>query len=263
VIVCVQVGEHEDPLRAALDASERGDVVYLTDERYLHRAGALDVVVEGVRETDADYVSIYDDPRRYWGGSPPEPGDVVPSRTCHWISRTSLPDSFACRRGVLERDLDVLDRPDRWSRLAARGRRLRSSLPAFATLVEPGLVAPCFPVDELAAARPRRPSAVSDPTSIGVLPDVSPDFCDALEDAFPRARLVRLDSVDEAARAAIDAAAVTNVGKERLDLALREAGRPLVAVFVEIAAADQWRSLRWIPGRDRILPARAEGSWVV
>jgi hypothetical protein len=294
--------DHPDPARgdrrslwtsimAALPESGPGDVIYFVESDHLHRPESLSVLLEGLRDTDADYVTLYDEPQHYWCPSDrpvrPEAAGQLPvavSSSCHWLLRHSLPGSFGARHATLERDLAVFARhcgattgDEQWAALWAqlrseRGRVLRAAAPAFATSAARGSVAPCFP-----APRDGGPPAVGVDGDAGfdlwrnadlvataaVLPGVTGSCRQAVAALLPHVRQTAVRSPEQVAGGRFQLAITSNVEKERLDSVLRDRAVPIFAVIVDVIDPTTARSLRWISGRDWLLPGGEESPWVV
>jgi hypothetical protein len=233
-----------DPAKAAFAVSGRGDVVYVVTEPLLHAPDALAVLREGVVETDADRLVPYATADIAAADGAPQ---LVASTSTYWIASRAPGTAFACRRGSLERELAghapprqvVLAPVPPQASPAARGSRvLRPS-----------------DIDVL-SLRTRR-------LHVAVLPRVTPSYRRRLASFLRRSRLTAVEGPAEAAASIFAAAAVTNPEKEELDAALRDCGASRDAVFVELTAPDAARSLRWIPGRDWLLPGERKGEWML
>lgn len=274
----------------AFGATGSGDAIYLVEDDYVHRPGALAVLVEGLRETDADYVTLYDEPHRYWrqedGRDDAVREAVEPlvavSASCHWLVRSSLPGSFGARRATLERDLPMFARltdpvaslrwPALWARLRAEhGRVLRGACPAYATSAACGSVAPCFPPPE----ERDRTAVASAPEGfdlwrnrdltgeVAVLPGVSEACREGIAALLPLLRQVPVDSPEQVAERRFPFVVAANGEKEHLDGILRARATPVAAVIVDVTDRSTARSLRWISGRDWLLPVAVDNHWVV
>ncbi|MGK5680219.1 hypothetical protein [Actinoplanes sp. URMC 104] len=274
----------------ALAGSGPGDLLYLVETACRHTAAAVGALVQGLTRTDADYVAVHDDVRDYGesdatvdGTAPAGALAAVMSDDYVWHRRSCLGRSFGCRRGVWERDQDIVldwlagagDVPawDRlWAALSARGRVLRAVSPAMASPSVPGEQSPSLPPTTpigpvpAAAGVPAadfwaRPS----PAQIAVLPAVSAGFCAELARLRPGARLTPVAGVEALDDTDAGCVAVTIGDKEKLDDFLRFRRHGVTAVVVELTESDPARTVRWISGRDWLLPAAAaEASpWIV
>jgi glycosyltransferase involved in cell wall biosynthesis len=90
------------------------DIVYFVEDDFLHRPGSKDLMIEAFRETDADYVTLYDHPDKYVdrdaGGPNPfikgggEETKVLLSTSSHWKITNSTVMTFAARVKTLRED---------------------------------------------------------------------------------------------------------------------------------------------------------------
>ncbi len=149
----------------ALKESEAGTALYFLEDDYLHIKGAAEVILDGL--TRADYVSVYDHPDKYIDGPNPfvskggEESRVLLGKLCHWKISNSTTMTFAVRKETLAADWHVWEEftsagfPDdfhaflrlcslgSWeNRIFGSGRKLFTSLPAFATHTELEWIAP-------------------------------------------------------------------------------------------------------------------------
>jgi hypothetical protein len=254
--------------------------VYVVDDRLVHRPDALHGLQEGLLETTSQYVGPTDLPEDYWPPSAqtePSRGEAAPvavSEHHHWVPRSSLTGGFACRRGTLERDLQVLRYAARqqrvprwrefWAAVAGRERILRSAIPVLATMPGWGEVATGW--SRGGAARPRAAGSWArrpKPRKVAVLPQVSREFRDALRSHLPSARLEQIAGPAEVAGGHYTCVATTNLVKEELDGMVRASGSPVDTVFVELVDPSPRRSLRWVSGRDWLLPGHTGSPFVV
>lgn len=273
----------------ALDSSEPGDLLYLAETACTHADGMVRAIVEGLTHTDADYVSLSDCVDDYWpvaatdcpsgaaGGGDP----VALSGNFIWRAQDGLVRSFGCRRGVLERDRHtILSYADYqsgdvgwtmlWQGLRRRGRALRTVLPALAVSTVPTEYAPSFRgtrstvcVGELEEWDFwRRPDQ---PQRIGVMPEVSSFFCAELAQVCPGSRLVALPAMEAILSERHSCVAVTLGEKEEVDDFLRFRRHAVTAMLVELSDTDPGRTVRWVSGRDWLLPAAAHlvSPWIV
>ena len=271
----------------ALALSGPGDLLYFPESCCRHEPGAPDAVVDGLTRTDADYVALHDDLCDYWpgGGAGPVPGSAVLSAAHVWHRRRRLARSFGCRRGVLVRDHDILlERlggtgrtvawDEIWAALVRRGRVLRTVLPALASPAAPGESAPSGPGESrMAETGAAPPSAVMEsdfwrrhpPDRIAVLPTVSASFCAELARLCPRSRLTPVPVLDRIDAEGYTCVAATVGDKERLDDHLRFRRHRVDAVLVELSDTDPGRTVRWVSGRDWLVPAVAATAspWIV
>ena len=164
-------------LQAVLeDDGVAGDtLVYMVEDDYLHRPGALELLREGARL--AEYVSLYDHPDKYHDAGTAMPGGGVGNptiagmgETCrvllgqasHWRTTGSTTMTFAATKAVLEADAEDMRRfnagpyPEDFQLfshlVASKGRSLVVPLPSQATHCETAYLAPLVDWHALALA---------------------------------------------------------------------------------------------------------------
>lgn len=151
--------------------------VYFVENDYLHRSGARQVLLEGLRI--ADYVTLYDHPDKYVDGVNPlvrgggEQTVVRLTDSCHWKYTNSTTMTFAAKVGTLRQDRRIFrnftvgsiglvagrripglrywqpkrvpgDFPLFRTLARFRGRKLASPIPAWSTHGETAWIAPFF-----------------------------------------------------------------------------------------------------------------------
>lgn len=82
------------------------ELVYFVEDDYVHREGALKVLLEG--QDLADYGTLYDHPDKYtsvYGGG--ETSKVVKTLSSHWRFTTSTCMTFFTKAKYLKRDYDI------------------------------------------------------------------------------------------------------------------------------------------------------------
>jgi hypothetical protein len=159
------------------------EVVYFVEDDYIHRAGAREVLLEGLAV--ADYVSLYDHQDKYIstskGGHNPfikyggEMTRVIRTEHSHWKLTNSTTMTFAITVGALREDKGVWDRYTRGRHphdfhafldLGRRGRSLVTPVPGYSTHCEPMLAAPGIDWEMVAgltvAHENRQPAKASD-----------------------------------------------------------------------------------------------------
>jgi len=134
--------------------------VYLVEDDYIHRSNSKKVLLEGLKISD--YVTLYDHPDKYLlpqnGGNPyvingGERSIVYLTETVHWKLTNSTTMTFATKLGILKQDLPIYNKfcdtgyPydfQMFLQLLNNGRKLISSLPAYSTHCESGVIAPLY-----------------------------------------------------------------------------------------------------------------------
>lgn len=128
------------------------DIVYFVEDDYVHRLGWPAVLLEAFEGNVADMVSLYDHPDRYKPKA--APCMLSHTKSCHWRSAESTTNTFAVRYQTLLQDMPVYEAfadpvacrvcidHERFLRLIDSGRRLCTSIPAFASHCESDYMAP-------------------------------------------------------------------------------------------------------------------------
>jgi glycosyltransferase involved in cell wall biosynthesis len=127
-------------------ACNMNDIVYFTEDDYFHRPGWITAITNAFESTDADYVTLYDHPDKYFH-YPGLQSEIFKGEVCYWRTVPSTTDTFATRLKTLLEDKDILTRycdfntntskdHQRFLHLKYTGRKLVSALPAFSTHVE-------------------------------------------------------------------------------------------------------------------------------
>ena len=146
----------------AIDNLNEEEIVYLLEDDYLHKEGSAKCIVEGLGI--ADYVTLYDNPDKYWKKS--EGGNryvknggertrVLVTESTHWKITNSTTMTYACKVGTLKQDFPVWKKhsskktPKSFyayrqlrTRLFGRRRILISSIPARSTHAEVAFLSP-------------------------------------------------------------------------------------------------------------------------
>ena len=130
-------------------------ILYFVEDDYLHRPGWVEILLEGFSVPEADYVTLYDHRDKYFA---PDyrtlTSQLFVTKSCHWRTTPSTTQTFATRVQTLQRDLPLhrrysTGRPisadhDKFCHLSRRGVKLISSMPGWATHMEPEFASPCF-----------------------------------------------------------------------------------------------------------------------
>ncbi len=130
-------------------------IVYFLEDDYFHRPHWPSILREGIQLPGVDYVTLYDHRDKY---ESPDYAQLLSkifcTESCHWRTTPSTTNTYAMRFGVLKRDQEVhrafsLDRSisldhAKFCHLAQLGRTLISSLPGYATHLEPDYASPCI-----------------------------------------------------------------------------------------------------------------------
>lgn len=128
--------------------------IYFVEDDFLHRHGARQALVEGLARSD--YLSLYDHPDKYAGGSAIIDGGgeiarVIRTESGHWKTTTSATMTFATTRDILAADQAIWQEFSgdavpydfqSFVSLTAGRRSLIVPIPAFATHAERAWLAP-------------------------------------------------------------------------------------------------------------------------
>lgn len=129
-------------------------ILYFVEDDYIHRAGWVDILLEGFQVPNVDYVTLYDHKDKYF--FPMYDGltaRLFATPSCHWRTTPSTTQTFAVRFKTLLRDLDLhrkysLGREisadhQKFLHLQRKGSLLISSIPGWSTHAEPEFASPC------------------------------------------------------------------------------------------------------------------------
>lgn len=128
------------------------DIVYFVEDDYLHKPGWPMILREAFQHSLADIVSLYDHTDKY----KPDTGlcKLAHTDSCHWRSAVSTTNTFALKFSTLLEDLPIYYKyaaPERskvcvdhekFVELCRTGRRLFTSIPAYATHCESDYISP-------------------------------------------------------------------------------------------------------------------------
>lgn len=164
-ILKISVGSGAASFNEALNRAllyHDNDIIYFLENDYIHRLNWSMILLEGVRQIGADYVSLYDHPDKYIpairGGNPEIGSDkgeatkVFLSWSSHWKLTNSTTMTFAAKVSTLKRDEAILrkwtnidDYPrdfDMFIELRDAGHSLITPIPSVATHGETAWLAP-------------------------------------------------------------------------------------------------------------------------
>ncbi|MDE3045302.1 MAG: hypothetical protein KGJ02_01465 [Verrucomicrobiota bacterium] len=139
-------------------------ILYFVEDDYLHRAGWLDILLEGMQLPGAHYVTLYDHCDKYFLPQYQSlTSKLFISPSCHWRTIPSTTQTFAVRWKQLQRDLPIHRRfstgreitadHQKFTQLTRRGRTLVSSIPGWSTHAEPAFASPCIDWEPLLTSR--------------------------------------------------------------------------------------------------------------
>lgn len=129
-------------------------IIYFLEDDYVHKPNWVKVLKEGFTIPKVSYVTLFDHRDKYF--LPSYQGlksQLFHTDTCHWRQTPSTTNTYAMQFKTLLKSLDVhrsfsTDRKitadhDKFCSLAEMGEMLISSIPGWATHVEPEFVSPC------------------------------------------------------------------------------------------------------------------------
>jgi hypothetical protein len=142
---------------ASFDAEE---IVYIVEDDYVHKTGALDALEDLLTKTNVDYASLYDHADKYFPGYFEKFATgfktfLFHTEKSHWRTTPSTTNTFASKYKTLMDDLEThlkfspTDEKttrdhEKFHALWSDGRSLVSPVPGFSTHVENMLMSPCI-----------------------------------------------------------------------------------------------------------------------
>lgn len=136
------------------------DIIYILEDDYVHRTGWSDILVEGFREMNVDYITLYDHPDKYWSMYQGTRVNLIVTTSTHWRTTPSTTNTFACRYETLKKhegihrkhstnDLGYTQDHAKFTELWTKmGSNLVSPIPGYSTHCEPEFIAPTVNWDE-------------------------------------------------------------------------------------------------------------------
>jgi hypothetical protein len=130
------------------------DIVYFTEDDYLHNIGWPEILREGFIQTAADYITLYDHNDKYFFRMYEElSSKIISTTSVHWRSIPNTTNTYACLVKTLKRDYKIhkmycdlqrgLTRDcDKFGHLFNDGRTLISPIPGYSTHCETQFMAP-------------------------------------------------------------------------------------------------------------------------
>jgi hypothetical protein len=135
-------------------------IVYFLEDDYLHRAGWIDVLLEGFTIPDASYVTLYDHRDKYFLPLYKElASKLFLTPSCHWRTTPSTTNTYAMKVQTLLTHLPIHRQFSEGRKISADhekflelGRQeatLISPIPGWSTHVEDKLTSPCIDWESL------------------------------------------------------------------------------------------------------------------
>lgn len=130
------------------------DIIYFLEDDYLHRAGWVDIMLEGFEYIGADYYTLYDHPDKYYLQMYESlQSKIIVTPSIHWRTTPSTTNTYACKFETLKKHLDIhiqyCDLVEKWvkdhdkfTHLWKIGSNLISCMPGYSTHVEGNMLSP-------------------------------------------------------------------------------------------------------------------------
>jgi hypothetical protein len=129
-------------------------IIYFLEDDYWHLPGSLDILREGIRLPGVDYVTLYDHKDKYFLSQYQDlKSEVFHTASCHWRTTPSTTNTYAMYLKTLKRDEAIHRRfsqegsiskdHEKFCALAAKGMKLISSIPGYASHLEADYLSPC------------------------------------------------------------------------------------------------------------------------
>lgn len=129
-------------------------IIYFLEDDYLHKPDWIKVLKEGCDIENVDYITLFDHRDKYHLSKYPDlHSRIFHTKTCHWRTTPSTTNTYAMHFKTLKRDQEThrqfsLERSitadhEKFIALNKRGSVLISSIPGWATHVEPEFASPC------------------------------------------------------------------------------------------------------------------------
>jgi glycosyltransferase involved in cell wall biosynthesis len=130
------------------------EVIYFTEDDYLHNVGWAELMREAFHNIDADYVTMYDHNDKYFYPMYHELlSKVVCTKNIHWKTIPNTTNTYACLAKTFRRDYAThvkycdLDRGhcrdfDKFAQFEQEGKTLINPIPGYSTHCEPQYMSP-------------------------------------------------------------------------------------------------------------------------
>lgn len=130
------------------------DIIYFLEDDYLHKAGWIDIMLEGFEYIGADYYTLYDHPDKYYLQMYESlQSKIIATPSIHWRTTPSTTNTYACKFETLKKHLDIhiqyCDLVEKWTKdhdkfthLWKIGSNLISCMPGYSTHVEGNMLSP-------------------------------------------------------------------------------------------------------------------------
>lgn len=130
------------------------EIIYFTEDDYLHNVGWPDIMREAFSNINADYVTLYDHNDKYFFPMYHElMSKVVCTKHTHWKTIPNTTNTYACFAETFRRDFAThvkycdLERRfcrdfDKFAQLEQEGKTLINPIPGYSTHCEPQYMSP-------------------------------------------------------------------------------------------------------------------------
>jgi hypothetical protein len=130
------------------------DIIYFLEDDYLHKPGWIDILIEGFEYIEADYLTLYDHPNKYYQGMWDKlPSHLLVTPSTHWRTTVSTTNTYACRFKTLKQHFDIhvqycnliekwVKDHDKFTHLWNIGSNLISCIPGYSAHVEENMLSP-------------------------------------------------------------------------------------------------------------------------
>ncbi len=135
-------------------------IIYFLEDDYIHRAGWVDILLEGFSLPEVDYVTLYDHKDKYFLPLYADlNAQLFHTKSAHWRTTPSTTNTYAMRFTTLKEHLPIhrafsegrkisADH-DKFCKLREMGARLISPIPGWATHTEIEFASPCIAWENL------------------------------------------------------------------------------------------------------------------
>ncbi|HEY2810327.1 MAG TPA: hypothetical protein VGJ00_02925 [Rhabdochlamydiaceae bacterium] len=129
-------------------------IIYFLEDDYLHKPNWVEILKEGFTLPHVDYVTLFDHKDKYFSLQYPYLlSHLFHTSSCHWRTTPSTTNTYAMLFSTLQRDAalhrqysqgrSITADHEKFCALARAGAALISSVPGWATHVDPPHASPC------------------------------------------------------------------------------------------------------------------------
>lgn len=140
---------------------DNNDIIYFLEDDYLHKAGWIDIMLEGFEYIGADYYTLYDHPDKYYLQMYESlQSKIIATPSVHWRTTPSTTNTYACKFETLKKHFNIhvryCDLVEKWTKdhdkfthLWSVGSNLVSCIPGYSTHVEGNMLSPTINWSEI------------------------------------------------------------------------------------------------------------------